>query len=359
MQLLIIQDYLRAGGTEKQSVYVANSLYALGTSVGCMTFRPGGIERALLHIPGHAIQILQPFDSRLNGWSPGLIRRVRALRPQAILLMGYVANEKGAQLKRALPDSSVIASVRTSRHLSCAYLQGLTDADSIVVNSRWALNILVAKHEIQREKIIHIDNPLTRHWDEPALSTQRAVERQRLNVADCDCMLINVAGFRRNKRQCALIEQFQALSMGPRWKLFFVGDGPELSKCRRRVQQLQMEDRIAFLGYQADPGNTLAAADIIVSASQRDAQPNALIEAQAMGLPVVAFDFAGIGECFLDGKTGFLVQPGDTDTFLHKIQLLAEDKSLRHAYGRAAKDWANAKFNSKNIIEKYINLIYM
>lgn len=357
MQLLIIQDYFRGGGTERQSVYVANMLHEHGCSVGCMTFRPGGIQRASLQLPDDAVDTLQPFDSRLNTWSPGLVSRIRAWRPQAVLLMGYAANEKGVCIKRALPEVRLIASMRTGKTLSKSYRQSLAVADHVVVNARWGYDLLVRQGWVQAERIFQINNPLTRAWDVAKRDEWRAAERRRRGIGEDTCVLLNVAGFRENKGQDELIRMLSSWSTCQPWKLWLVGDGPKLKRCRRQAQQLQLEDRIEFLGYQANPGAIMAAADIMLTASRRDAQPNALIEAQAVGLPIVAFDYAGIGECFEDGKSGFLVPWGNTSQFLQKIQLLAEDPQLRLAQARYAMPWAQHKFSTQCVKQSYLDLI--
>lgn len=357
MQLLIIQDYLRGGGTEAQSVFVANMLYDHGCAVGCTTFRPGGVQRASLRLPEYAVTVLQPWDTGVNTWSPGLIRHIRAVRPEAVLLMGYAANEKGTRIKRVLPAIRLIASMRTGKMLSTSYRQTLACADHVVVNSQWGLELLIKQGWARAEHIVQINNPLTRDWDSAQANVWRVAQRQRLRIPEDTCVLLNVAGFRPHKGQDELIQLVRAWPTRLPWKLLLVGDGPQLKHCKQLIQRLKLEDRVICTGYLANPGPIMAAADIMLTASRRDAQPNALVEAQAMGLPIVAYDFAGIGECFADGKSGFLVPWGSADLFLQHVELLAANPALRKRHAQFAVSWAQDKFAATQVKEKYLTLV--
>ena len=102
MQILILQDYLRSGGTERQSVLLANAFAAAGHATTLLTFRPGG---ALRPTGGDLdLRSLQPVDLHLDWFAPGLGPTVRKLRPDVILCMGRMANCYSGHLQRAHPD---------------------------------------------------------------------------------------------------------------------------------------------------------------------------------------------------------------------------------------------------------------
>ncbi|MEO6244377.1 MAG: glycosyltransferase, partial [Opitutaceae bacterium] len=91
MKILIVQDYLRSGGTERQSVLLANAFAASGHATTLLTFRPGG---ALTDMVEPAVQrkTLQPFDLGLDWFAPGLYRTVERDPPDITLCMGRMAN---------------------------------------------------------------------------------------------------------------------------------------------------------------------------------------------------------------------------------------------------------------------------
>ena len=96
----------------------------------------------------------------------------------------------------------------------------------------------------------------------------------------------------------------------------FVGDGPMREAMRRRVAQIGSQERTMFLGSRADMGDVLAAADVVLFASRSDGMegmPAVVIEGGMSGLPVAALAVAGVSEVVVDGQTGLLAPPGDTD----------------------------------------------
>src|SRR5271163_1694668 len=73
MKIIVLQDYLRSGGTERHSILLAREFAALGHEASLLTFRPGG---ALCGTAGPAVRSLQPFDTGLDWFGPGLLRTV-------------------------------------------------------------------------------------------------------------------------------------------------------------------------------------------------------------------------------------------------------------------------------------------
>ena len=79
MKILVIQDYLRSGGTERQSVLLAGAFSALGHTCTLLTFRPGGPLAATVN-PAVAQQTLQPCNTGLDWFAPDLSRTVARRR---------------------------------------------------------------------------------------------------------------------------------------------------------------------------------------------------------------------------------------------------------------------------------------
>src|SRR5206468_3719863 len=95
-----------------------------------------------------------------------------------------------------------------------------------------------------------------------------------------------------------------------------------------------------------DPGPLYAAADIAVHASSSEALSNFLIEAQAHGLPAVAYDAQGIGECFVPGKTGWVIPRHDRAAFSTALlALMAEPAPARAERAAAAREYARTTFD--------------
>lgn len=113
------------------------------------------------------------------------------------------------------------------------------------------------------------------------------------------------------------------------------------------------------LGYLADP-KTMAmvysAADFIVLPSVVENLPNTLLEAMACGTPAVAFDAGGMKDAVRHEQTGYLARYQDLSDFIHGIQLLLQDETLRHQLGRAARILVEKEFDQKKEAERFENL---
>jgi glycosyltransferase involved in cell wall biosynthesis len=125
--------------------------------------------------------------------------------------------------------------------------------------------------------------------------------------------------------------------MPPRpWRLICVGDGPARASVEAAFDAFA--PRVTFLGAQ-DPAalpELYAASDLFVWPAINEAWGMAILEAQASALPVVAGNAGGVGEIVRDGRTGWLVPPGDRDAFAQAVAQALADPGLRRARGTAA-----------------------
>src|SRR4029079_872302 len=99
--------------------------------------------------------------------------------------------------------------------------------------------------------------------------------------------------------------------------LWIVGGGPLRETLERQVHTSLLASSTRFLGVQHQVANYMNAADIVALTSATEGMPAVLLEAGALGLPVVTTRVGGVAECVLDGKTGILVQPSDEAGFAH------------------------------------------
>lgn len=156
MKILILQDFLRSGGTERQCVLLANAFAAAGHGVTLVTFRPGG---ALASTIGPAVRrvTLQPFDLGLDWFAPGLLRAVRAAAPDVVLCLGRMANCHGWRLTSLAP---VVATMRTGKSLPAWFRRTLRSSAGVVANSAEARDTVVARTGISTKRVTVIHNSL-------------------------------------------------------------------------------------------------------------------------------------------------------------------------------------------------------
>jgi glycosyltransferase involved in cell wall biosynthesis len=345
VKTLIVQDYLRCGGTERHSVHLARHLRGEGSETSVLTFRPDGLLAGELALAGVSHVSLQPLDTGFNFFAPGLFRAVRAEQPDVILCMGRMANCYGGLIQHRFSNIAVVGTVRTGKPLSAPYIWSLRQVSGILTNTDWWRARLI-EQGFDPCKIAVVANGLTHDWVAKNQTGARNKLRRRLAIKPSTVVFLNVADFRRGKRQAHLIEIFSTLDPGWDCQLWLVGSGKEWGRCQRLAERLG-SGRVRLLGHSADPLPWYAAADVAVSASVEDSMPNFLIEAQMAGLPVITMDFQGVGEVLRDGKTGYLVAPHDRDALRATVCELYLRSEARRRMGRLAETYAREKYGGE------------
>jgi glycosyltransferase involved in cell wall biosynthesis len=353
MKILVVQDYLRSGGTERQSLLLARGFAAAGHEARLLTFRPGGqLGESGIGVAHHSLQRL---DLHLDWFAPGLSRAVREFQPQVVLCMGRMANCYGALLQRAVPSAAVVATLRTGKPLPWLFRRSLRRVRHIVANSVAARDIILQREHSPPEKLSVIYNSLV-FPPRPATSDQIGAFRAKHGAGPTTQVLLCVAMFRPEKNHQALIEIAQRLPPTLDWQLWLAGDGPARSSCEQLARRLHLTDRVRFLGWLPDPSLLYQAADVAVLASRRESLSNFLIEAQAAGLPVVASAALGVGEAFAPDASGFLIPPDQPDTFAQALQRLLSDDALHQRMSAHARTYALERFTPEPQIQAYLEL---
>ena len=113
-----------------------------------------------------------------------------------------------------------------------------------------------------------------------------------------------------------LINIFNLLPNKKNIQLLIIGDGPLLDECKSKVKQLNLENKIHFLGYKSNPYKYLSKSHIYLSTAKWEGMGNSIIEALFFGLYVIAYDSpGGVSEILKDGKFGSLIPYGDKQKF--------------------------------------------
>ncbi len=135
------------------------------------------------------------------------------------------------------------------------------------------------------------------------------------------------------------------------------GDGPLRSKLELQAQELNISDRVVFLGYRDDIAELLASCDLFVLPSLYEGLPLSILEAMAVGKPVIATAIGGTDEVVIDGETGILVPPANPAMLAEAIKTLLADPRLAQQLGQAGADRVHQTFTSE-IMVKHITQIY-
>nr|WP_246248693.1 glycosyltransferase [Sphingomonas hominis] len=127
---------------------------------------------------------------------------------------------------------------------------------------------------------------------------------------------------------------------GERFTMTIHGDGPDRPALEQQIARAGLHDIVSLAGHTADLAPALASAALFVSSSRREGFGNVLIEAMAVGTPVLATRAGGPETFITHDRNGFLVEPGDPDALARTIAALLHDPTRRASVRLPARDTA-------------------
>lgn len=154
-----------------------------------------------------------------------------------------------------------------------------------------------------------------------------------------------------------LIEAFSDLLKNLDARLVIIGDGRERRNLEEMANDLNIEDKVSFLGWLENPYKYLREMDVFVLSSLWEGFPTVIVESMVCGTPVVATRSAGgVEELIEDGVNGLLVPSRDVKTLSDSIYRLLKDSGLKERFSREAARRIE-QFDSRNITKQYESLI--
>lgn len=278
---------------------------------------------------------------------------------EATVLARYLETQKIDHLHNHFIVGSATVSMLVSRLTGIPFSFTLHGPADLFEPRRWALDVKTERarfvstiSHFARSQIMYFSAP--EHWHkihiihcgvQPALydSPQEAELPPRRKD---EIRLLFVGRIAPVKGLRILLEAMQTLMPDvPNLHLVLVGDGPDRSFLEELAAPLG--DAVSFTGYlsQNDVVHAMQTADIYVLPSFAEGVPVALMEAFASGKPVIATQVAGVSELVEDGKSGFLVPPGDVDSLVARIHQLSTDPARRAQMGQRGQAKVRAEFD--------------
>lgn len=306
------------------------------------------LERLIAERPDAAIEVVPALGRRSElRHLPAVWRRLRRLRSTAVHLnKTEVANLRYVELLAVLQRRRVVSVVHhverptsVAARILCRVLARRASA-VVAVGSRLALD-LERMLGLGRGRVVVVPNAL------PPLSEPIAA-RQPSDPPTVGVLARLVA-------HKAVDDVIAAVAPHRSLQLLIGGDGPERAKLERQVEQLDLGDRVRFLGW-VEPPEVLDHCDVLVSAARIEGHPLTLLDARRRGLPIVAADVGGVAAIVADGRTGILVPPADIAALSTAIGRLVHNHALRSAMGSAATERAREAFSPQSMAATYCRL---
>jgi glycosyltransferase involved in cell wall biosynthesis len=173
-----------------------------------------------------------------------------------------------------------------------------------------------------------------------------AAAKRSIGVAPETFLIVSVGRLSEEKGFETLIRSVaRLLREGKDVALRIAGEGDQQARLEALIAELGCSRQVGLLGYQADPCPLYEAADAFALASLREGLPNVLLEALAMGVPVVATRVAGIPRLIEDGQTGLLVEPGSEAGLAEALGRLHADGALRERLRQAGRCTVETRYS--------------
>jgi glycosyltransferase involved in cell wall biosynthesis len=139
------------------------------------------------------------------------------------------------------------------------------------------------------------------------------------------------------------------------WEWRIAGDGPQMQALQSLAQELGIDDRVFFLGWQSREQliESYKQSNVFLFPSRHEGMPNALLEAMASGLPVVATCIAGNEELVAEGETGYLVPAEDIELLQAALKKILSDSTIRQQMGIAARQRVEENYSWESTAQQY------
>jgi N-acetyl-alpha-D-glucosaminyl L-malate synthase BshA len=173
-------------------------------------------------------------------------------------------------------------------------------------------------------------------------------------------LLVHLSNFRPVKRVQDVIKVFARVAGAMPARLMLIGDGPDRSAAEHLALELNVQDRVHFIGKQDNVNELLPLADLMLMPSEMESFGLAALEAMACSVPAIATRVGGVPELIQDQgtpeqKNGLLFEVGDIDGMSKAAIALLGDDSQLQAMSKAARKTAQDRFCAERIVPLYEN----
>jgi glycosyltransferase involved in cell wall biosynthesis/mannose-6-phosphate isomerase-like protein (cupin superfamily)/Flp pilus assembly protein TadD len=300
-----------------------------------------------------------------------LIDRLRTHRPSVVLTMGDIIGFPAMLAALTVGVPRVVVSARgespltrgaNDRLLKSSYQAALArNAITLVTNSRATARNFADWLELPAEALQTIYNGV--HVDRLLASRDRAASaalRHTLNIADGARVVGSVFHYRREKRPELWIEAAAIIARRvPDVVFVTVGSGPLFDDCGSLLRRLGLEHRFHRPGTRSDVAVWIDLMDVFLMTSATEGTPNALLEAQALGRPVVATAVGGNAETFLPDETGILLPPDPTaEEAAEAVVRILNDPSFSTRARARGPDFILRRFHAERMAGEFVDLCF-
>lgn len=213
----------------------------------------------------------------------------------------------------------------------------------------------VKKYAVKKELIDDFRIEVIYHGIDLAKFPFRGVRTAR--YGDGKLEMLNIGRLVPQKNQRLLIEALAKLDdVYPDARLVVAGEGPLKDSLINVAGRLHVNEKVDFVGNVFPPNPMLEKKDIFVFPSEHEALGLAVLEAMAVGIPVIAADIPGVNEIVIDQETGLLFETENSDELVEKIIYLLKNPDLQEHMITHARAMVEEKFTVERMANEYDGL---
>ncbi|GAB6182650.1 glycosyltransferase family 4 protein [Thermodesulfovibrio hydrogeniphilus] len=344
------------GGQEKRVLYECKGLMEKGHSVTLVCREKSRIkEKAIeLGIEVITLPLRKPYDIE------SIIKLVKILKQKKVNIINTHSGIDSWIGAIAGKIAGVKAIVRT-RHLNLPLRRNIFNfvhylPDLFITCGENMRKNLIENNGFPSEKVISIPTGV----EEKFFYVKRDKSiKQKFGLDQNNQIIINVGILRLVKNhELTIIAFSKVLNEFPFAKLFLIGEGPRKNFLMDLVKKLNIENSVIFTGFQEDVTPFYSVADVFVLSSKSEGLPQALLQAMAVGVPVVATAVGGVPEVVKHEITGLLTKPDDADELAENIIKVLKNPRFGEIMAEKAKKEIKEKHSLKAMLDK-IESVYM
>ena len=343
MKVLKLTTLLDFGGQEKQYISFTEKPALLQHQYIFAAIGFGGSAEKILRKRNFEVYILnRNFSIRNLSNIFSLYQLIREIKPDVVHTAAAEANFHGIIAAKLAGVKTIIGEeIGIPNHSSIAqkvFSAVYRLSDKIICVSKSVKTHLVKTGEINADKGMVVYNPVSFSADYIKSSTEAFT-------------MVYIGRLEKVKNVETLLKAF-AKTKFTEMKLIVVGDGRERVNLELLAEELNIAKDVSFAGFQKEPAEFLAIADLFVLPSYSEGFGIAAVEAMFQQVPVLCSNVGGIPEFVRDGENGWLFNPNDSNELCSKLEMIiSKSKEERNAIGKQGFQDVKDEFT----IEKYIN----
>lgn len=362
IQVLLVSNTLSEGGAERFVSTLLSYLDRTRFLPNLCLFR----EKITYPLAADVTPIVLEQRGPLTAYRTVLrIRRLIAkLRPDIVLSnIAYTNQFVGQAIKGCRHRPAWVARVANHPQFQFRSLTGrisrhwlrrnFPEAQTLVANSNGLAAGFIQEFQLPSSPIQVIGNPV-----EVGVIQERSQQRPAYRVTPGIPMIFSMGRLHRQKRPDVMLDAFTRVLQRQPARLWICGDGPRRDYLADQIERRGLADHVTLLGFCDNPYPLLRQASLFLMTSDYEGLPNALLEAQALGVPAVATHCPyGPEEIVEQGATGILVEPGSPSAIAAAVEQLLADPDRRREMGLAAAERVKHHYEAKSIVRQWESLL--